>query len=509
MQHITRFLLRMLLPCVAIATSWVQAMPQMQIDYRISLTANAGSGDFAPYYMMSNVHGTLTQPYSTLLRASAEKKMDTSQRFSYGFGLDVIGGYSSKTEYARYDQPTDTWNANKQGPSPVWLQQLYAEVKYRCLFISAGLKERGSVLVNDILSSGDMAYSANARPIPGVRLGFVDFQDIPLTRGWVQIRGELSYGYSSTPAKWLENHYNYYSSFINTKEWYCYKYVHFRTNPDKPFSFLIGMQSTCQFGGVFHQYFNGVEYEKNYKDMTPDVGAFFKAIIPMAGNSNFYEGNHLGTWDVMGRYRFANGSELKAYYQSPWEDGSGIGKLNGFDGLWGIEYKGHKFKYIDNAVFEYYQSTHQSGPLHGLDFDDMALKTGGADDYYNNFFYTGWEHWGYSLGTPLSVSPVYNDNGSLRFYYNRVRAFHVAFSGDLSDEVSYVGRFNHSRTWGTPYMPIPDVKKSVSAAIEIDYSPAGLKSWHFRFGVGGDVSDVYGDNIGLSVAVRKCFDIVK
>ena len=58
-------------------------------------------------------------------------------------------------------------------------------------------------------------------------------------------------------------------------------------------------------------------------------------------------------------------------------------------------------------------------------------------------------------------------------------------------------------------MPIPDVKKSVSAAIEIDYSPAGLKSWHFRFGVGGDVSDVYGDNIGLSVAVRKCFDIVK
>ena len=160
-------------------------------------------------------------------------------------------------------------------------------------------------------------------------------------------------------------------------------------------------------------------------------------------------------------------------------------------------------------MFEYYQSTHQSGPLHGLDFDDMALKTGGADDYYNNFFYTGWEHWGYSLGTPLSVSPVYNDNGSLRFYYNRVRAFHVAFSGDLSDEVSYVGRFNHSRTWGTPFMPTPEMKKSVSAAIEIDYSPAGLKSWHFCFGVGGDVSDVYGDNIGLSVAVRKCFDIVK
>lgn len=506
MQHITRFLLRMLLPCVAIATSWVQAMPQMQIDYRISLTANAGNGDFAPYYMMSNVHGTLTQPYSTLLRASAEKKMDTSQRFSYGFGLDVIGGYTSKTEYARYDRPTDTWNANKQGPSPVWLQQLYAEVKYRCLFISAGLKERGSVLVNDILSSGDMAYSANARPIPGVRLGFVDFQDIPLTRGWVQIRGELSYGYSSTSAKWLENHYNYYSSFINTKEWYCYKYVHFRTNPDKPFSFLIGMQSACQFGGVFHQYFNGVEYEKNYRDMTPNVGAFFKAIIPMAGNSNFYEGNHLGTWDVMGRYRFANGSELKVYYQSPWEDGSGIGKLNGFDGLYGIEYRSNKQGIIEGAVVEYIDLTNQSGPMHWApgQFELGHLipnEATGSDDYYNNVEYNGYQVYGQVIGSPFIKSPIYNTDGYMRITDNRLRGFHVGVMGHITPQVSYRLLASYRYSWGTPYVPSLSKTHDTSASIEGKYQPKSIPGLAIKAQLAIDRGSLLGDNFGGLVTV--------
>lgn len=42
-------------------------------------------------------------------------------------------------------------------------------------------------------------------------------------------------------------------------------------------------------------------------------------------------------------------------------------KQNGLDGLWGIEYKANKSQVINNIVIEYYQTTNQSGPLHGLD----------------------------------------------------------------------------------------------------------------------------------------------
>ena len=66
-----------------------------------------------------------------------------------------------------------------------------------------------------------------------------------------------------------------------------------------------------------------------------------------------------------------------------YDDFSGMGKFNGWDGLWGIEYKKKDNQLISGLVLEYFQSTNQSGPMHGLD-DSEVKKTGGADDYYNN-----------------------------------------------------------------------------------------------------------------------------
>lgn len=490
---------------VSMALWSLTAWSQMEIDYRVSLTANAGSGDFAPYYMMSNVHGVLTQPYSALLRASAEKKMDMSSRFSYGFGVDVIGGYTSKTEYQRYNSSASTMEVNKQGPAPVWLQQLYGEIKYRCLFMSVGLKEWGSVFVNNSLSSGDMTYSGNARPIPGVRLGFVDFQDIPGTRGWIQVRGELNYGFG-TDSKWLENHFNYYSSFITTDVWYCYKYVHFRTNPDKPFSFLVGMQASCQFGGKYRQYHGGQYFESQSYDMSLSAGSFLKAIIPMAGTSNYYEGNHLGTWDVSGRYRFSNGRELKLYYQSLWEDGSGIGKLNGFDGLYGIEFVNNRRGIIDGAVVEYIDLTNQSGPMHWApgQFDLGYLlpnEATGSDDYYNNVSYNGYQVYGQSIGSPFVKSPIYNTDGYMRYTDNKIRGFHVGVSGHVTDDISYRLLASYRKSWGTSLVPSLERTHSTSMLVEGRYDLKAVRGLAVKVQVAFDKGSLLGDNVGGLVTV--------
>lgn len=489
----------------AVVAGTLGAWSQYELDYRVSFTGNAGSGDFAPYYMMSNVHGVLTQPYSAMLRASVEREMDTSSRFSYGFGIDVVGGYSSKTTYRRYNLPTGEWLPNEQGPAPVWLQQLYGEVKYRCLFISLGMKERGSVFVNDELSSGDMTYSANARPIPGVRMGFVDFQDIPFTKGWVQIRGELSYGMSMS-SDWLENHYNYYSGKITTDEWYCYKYLHFRTDPDKPFSFLVGMQSTCQFGGKYHIYFGGSEAVDRHKDMTPSAGSFFKAIIPMVGNSTYYEGNHLGTWDVMGRYRFRDGRELKVYYQSPWEDGSGIGKLNGFDGMYGIEFCNNRHGIVEGAVIEYIDLTNQSGPLHWApgQFDLGYLipnEATGGDDYYNNTDYNGYQLYGQSIGSPFMKSPIYNTDGYMQFTDNRIRGFHIGVTGHLSDSFGYRLMASYRKSWGTSLAPSLEKTHATSFSIEGRYDVKCVPGLSVKAQLALDRGTLLGDNFGGLVTV--------
>ncbi|MDE5978572.1 MAG: hypothetical protein K2G84_00905, partial [Muribaculaceae bacterium] len=62
----------------------------------------AGSGDFAPYYIASNNHGILTQSNDALLRLSLDKQPDTKKRFSYGFGIDFLTGYTSSTDYLRF-----------------------------------------------------------------------------------------------------------------------------------------------------------------------------------------------------------------------------------------------------------------------------------------------------------------------------------------------------------------------------------------------------------------------
>lgn len=62
------------------------------VDYRGEIIANAGTGDFAPYYIASNNFGIMTQPYSALARASVWRGMEMDRRFSYGFGIDALAG---------------------------------------------------------------------------------------------------------------------------------------------------------------------------------------------------------------------------------------------------------------------------------------------------------------------------------------------------------------------------------------------------------------------------------
>ena len=305
------------------------------INYEASLTANAGSGDFAPYYMASNTHGVLTQPFDALLRAKAWRPMSTDTRFSYGFGVDLIGGYSSKTAYERF-HPTPggqtghgSWGSHKQGPPAFWIQQLYGEVKFRGVFLTLGMKEYQSTIVDNRLSSGDVTESGNTRPMPGGRIGFIDFQNIPFTNGWVQIQGEIGY-YRSTDGDWQRDRFNFYNGHYTTGWWYNYKRCYFRTKPTEPFSVTLGMQAAAQFSGNRMSYVNG-KYT-GMRESKLKVGDFFDMLIPRGGEE-YWKGNHVGSWDLKARYRLRNGDELAGYFEWLWEDGSGIGKLNGLDGL--------------------------------------------------------------------------------------------------------------------------------------------------------------------------------
>lgn len=482
-------------------SSVIAATAAYPVHYRAEVTGNAGNGSFAPYYMASNNFGILTQPYSALARVSAWRGMEMDKRFSYGFGVDALAGYASSSPYLRYVPAESKFTPVRRHPANVWLQQLYAEVKYRGVFITAGLKETGSALLNDRLSSGDITWSANSRPMPGVRAGFHGFENIPFTNGWVQINGEFFYG-KPTDNDWLTERYNEYNSFVTTGRWINYKRVYFRTKPSQPFSLTIGMQAAAQFGGTQVNYENGVRGKTivasaSFKD-------FFQMLIP-GKDDDYWSGNHLGSWDIVGRYRMKSGHEIKLYLQSPWEDGSGIGKLNGFDGLWGIEYKSPCRSVVSGAVIEYLDFTNQSGPLH-WDPIDMAGTTitdqaTGADSYYNNYFYNGYAYYGMSQGTPFLMSPLYNLDGYMRYVDTRVRGFHAAVEGSVSGSVDYRAMVSYRISYGDSYVPRLKKARDTSWMIEARWNMPHINGMSLKGQVAMDRGDMYGNNFGVLLSL--------
>lgn len=404
------------------------------LKLEVSVEATAGSGNFAPLYMASNRWGTLSSSDNVLLSAGAVRPMDSSRRFSYGYGLEVWGGFTSPVDYRRYDAAADSWGVNRRHPSRLWLQQLYVELKWRSLTFSAGMRKEGSPIVSDRLSGGDLIRSANARPIPGIRGGFIDYQPVPLTRGWLQISGELEYGRFADDG-WWRDHSALYSGHVAGGEWMVYRRMHFRTDPGQPMSVMFGAQCFSKFGGTTAYYRDGQLVAVDHRGHK--FIDFIKILAPVEkGSEDFVLGNTLGTWDLKATLRLPGEYRLSGYFQWIWEDGSGMAKLNGWDGLWGVEFRSPDADaLVGGAVIEYLDLTNQSGPIHWAPGDHLSTsitsEATGADDYYNNAYYNAYAYYGMGMGRASVMSPRYNTDGYMAFTGNRMRGIHCGIDGRI------------------------------------------------------------------------------
>ncbi len=484
----------------AIATTQAQC----DIDYEASVTGAFGGNNFAPYYIMSNRHGVLTSDNGIIIDAAAGHKLDRSKRWSYAFGVEALAGYQTPVAYGRYDAQSGVLNYTDRSVQSVWLQQLYGQVKYRQVFFQAGLRQEEPALLDAELSSGDLIRGINTRPIPEVSVGFIDFVDIPLTNGWVQIEGRLGYGKFSDNG-WMKDHYNYYNTHLTLGSLYTYKRCYFRTKPSMPFSVTVGMQTAGVFGGTTTYYKHGVETSQ-VKNKA-DAKAFFDMFFPREGSGEgYYIGNSLGSWDIFLRYRLPNGDTVRGYLQHPFETGSGIGFLNGFDGLWGLEYRTSTRGPLNGIVIEYLDTTNQSGPNHWDPEDNpgttLPSHTSGGDDYYNNDFYNAYINYGMSIGTPMLPAPIYNRDGYMFYVINRVRGCHVALTGDITPALSYRLMGGYRQGFGTIRQPVTHKVHDTSMMAEVTYDTSRVPGLQVQGQVAFDCGDMLGNRFGAAVTVR-------
>jgi len=474
-------------------------------EYSATLLMQPASERYTPYMIGSWKNGLMNGCKGVVLDVCAIKKLDTGKRFSWGAGVEFTAGHSAAIDYERYDRETHSWGADRWRPAAVNVQQLYGELKYRQVFLTVGQKNPESYLVNSRVSSGDLARSNNARGIPGFEAGFLDFQDVPFTNGWLQIDGAIGYGLY-TDNSFRREQYNYYNDLIATDLRYTYKRCHFRSNPDKPFCVTAGLQSGGMFGGMTEWYDRGkLTHEAEHKAGLRD---YIDMLFPIENNGDgYYKGSSLGTIDVKLRYRLRSGAEISAYLQNPWEDGSGLGKLNGWDGLWGIAYHSSDRKIITDAAIEWLDFTNESGPIAWAPGDYPGTSqthwTSGGDNYFNNDMYGAYTNYGMAIGTPFLKAPVYNTDGTPMFAHNMARGVHAAVAGAIGDDVDWRVMYSYQQAWGMGRLPSAHCLINNSAMAEASWrADRLLRGLSIKAQVAFDAGSLRGNNFGASLSIR-------
>lgn len=460
------------------------------LRYRAEIGGTFSTGDHTPFWMVNDHYGfSGIKKNNAWIRAGIFHDIDKNKRFSWGAGVDL----GAAINFERIFIP----------------QQIYGEVKYRCLNAMIGQKEMEDDMVTSELASGALTVSRNARPIPQFRIGIFDYADFWGCKGWFAVKGYLGYGMFTDNA-WLKKWVAPESSYVlNTL--YATRAIYFRFGDKRQFPLVgeLGMRMDSQFGGtIYYAEKDGVRASKKFPT---DLKAWIKGMIPMSGGSETsigeqlnVQGNFLGNWSFALGWYDPSGWSVKAYYQHLFEDHSMMTfDYPWRDGYWGLEGKLPKNPYLTEAVVEYFTSRDQGGPVYFDHNENIPYQVSGQDSYYSHFMYQCWNNYGMTIGSPFLVDPLYNSNHHNSIPHNRVNAWNIGLKGDPSHQVDWKLRMSGIRSWGSYSSPTKTILHDFSMLAEVKYHPLRLKGWEGSLSLAFDKGNLIGDSFGVGITISK------
>lgn len=458
---------------------------KMAIDVNIATLGTFSGGDNAPFWLTNNQYGLgSTENNSGYLRAQTFAKKKLADKLKLQLGVDIIAAHNLNSDFH--------------------FQQLYADFTYKNVKLSIGSKERAPLFKNELLSTGGMTLSNNARPIPQVEASLPDFVTVPYTKGLLEVMGGISYGKFIDDKFKLNNAAdgNYAKEILYHRK---YGFVKFENN--QTWNFIMGLEMDTQWGGHFYK---NDEFWWNSPARFKD---FFRVLVPMSGgsDSNMTDqvnilGNVYGSLHFITNYRKENYT-VKAYIERFFEDHSGLFFKSVPDGLYGIELNLKKKGRITGVLFEYLHTKNQSGPFLWDKSEEIPVQVSGGDNYYNHIDYISLSNYGFVMGNPLLTSPIYNNGSSLTVFNTRLSSFHGGITGYINNNLKYRSLFTYSQSWGTPLIPSRSIRNQFSTMLEATYSNDKLSGWLFSGAFSYDKSDMVGDNAGVQFKVSKAFKV--
>lgn len=484
------------------------------LTYDVEMQASV-SHNHTPLWLNANKYGLSSlAPCNGYLKAGIGRPLSTDSARHWGvcYGLDMALAHHYSSD--------------------IIVQQAYAGMRWWHGSLTIGAKEYPMELKSESLSSGSQTLGINARSVPQVRLALDQYWPIPLTRGWLQLKGHIAYG-KMTDGKWQRSFTRKQSHWTENTLYHSKAgYVRIGRNAaSSPFSVELGLEMAAQFGGTSYMPDGEGGFSETHGGTT--LKDYWRAFVPGGAEVNEIgtpyenaEGNQLGSWVMRLNWEKDNW-RASLYADHFFEDHSAMFFLD-YDGYgqgtdWDTRKRNRYFLYdlrdimlgaelmfkdarpVQAITVEYIYTKYQSGAIYHDHTPSISDHVGGQDNYYNHGTYSGWQHWGQVLGNPLYRSVIYNSDGQIRVKDNRFLALHAGIEGRPAPRLYYRVLATWQEGLGTYEDPYTHKRHNTSVMAEAQYSFSceKLRGWSITGACGIDRGSILGNSTGFQLTVRR------
>lgn len=468
---------------IAILLLFVSINPPVQSQNNFSIEANVfavySKDDTSPFWFYSNRRGRIDESTQVATWLTLKKLWKIGPGSSLEFGAGGLYKNESPTENFIVDE-------------------LYGQYSNQWLRLVAGLKHYDEYYNGLSATSGNLLWSLNARPLPGIELKVEEpiyflFDDhLGLSGSW----GEYLMGQD----RFVKNARLHKKSL----------YLNYKSEND--FRIKLGIEHFVQWAGETPEEYIG-KIPKTFKDYLRIVAGQGGGEDSYLGEQTNALGNHLGTYELRIFKEFEK-FNLELFYSHLFDDGSGMLFYNAPDGLYGFfvdfNKNGKETKWINQFLYEFYytkEQSHQRTPFRHI-----------WDNYLNNGMYqSGWTYKSNVIGLPFFTLNKYDNEPVAVIGNNRILVHHLGVNGDFFNKFPYKFLFSyrnnsgHVRSdgdTGENRYPLDDPRGSFNIAHEIisTYMEVEIieKPLNISLELGADFSE-NNNNPAVGILITKRF----
>lgn len=446
------------------------ANAQVQLDSlraSVAVFGAAGTSENLPFWLTANQHGTVDPTSANAgIRLSAHRPFTETDELDAAFGATLLGRAS------RHSTAT--------------VHELYGQLQYWRLQLTAGRREQSIGRVDTSLSLGSVTRSRDAPPLPRISVSSDGYVPVPGTGKALAVKGYLAHG-------WLESDRFVQDALLHEK--YLYGRL---LPPSSPVNVYAGLSHHAQWGGTSPQRGPQASSFQEWIDVT--FGSDVLTDYRPEAESRRSNANHLAMYDfsVSGDLGGIHGLAYRQFYH---EDIASFNFRNVWDGLWGVSLRRNDPNgLVDAILWEHLRMTRHNARW------DLG-QSRGADSYYNHYVYqSGWTYQGRTLGIPLltaaSTTPGVDD--ALGIANNIVVAHHVGVEGHLGAGLSYQLLGTFSRNYGAKSLcdeceyERTERRDQYSFRLEVSGPLSQRHNLWFRAAAAVDTGTFYDERIGGS-----------